>query len=39
MPCGSLRAGVMAAKVTPLQALRLGLSMDIDAVDPSTQTH
>jgi hypothetical protein len=30
-------AGVMAAKVTPLQALQLGLSMDIDAVDPSTQ--
>ena len=30
-------AGVMAAKVTPLQALQLGLTMDIDAVDPSTQ--
>ena len=27
----------MAAKVTPLQALQLGLSMDVDAVDPSTQ--
>jgi hypothetical protein len=30
-------AGVMAAKVTPLQALQLGLSMDVDAVDSSTQ--
>ena len=30
-------AGVTDARVTPLQALQLGLSMDIDAVDPSTQ--
>ena len=30
-------AGVKAAKVTPLQALQLGLSVDTDAVDPATQ--
>jgi mono/diheme cytochrome c family protein len=32
-----LPAGMMAAKVTPLQALQLGLSVDVDALDPGTQ--
>ena len=32
-----LPAGIKAAKVTPLQALKLGLSVDVDAVDPATQ--
>ena len=32
-----LPAGIKAAKVTPLQALQLGLSVDVDAVDPATQ--
>lgn len=32
-----LPAGVMAAKVTPLKALQLGLSVDIDALDAATQ--
>ncbi len=31
-----LPAGVVAAKVTPLQALGLGLHVDIDALDPAT---
>ena len=31
-----LPAGVVAAKVTPLQALGLGLHVDIDALDPKT---
>lgn len=29
--------GVVAAKVTPLKALQLGLSVDVDALDPATQ--
>ncbi len=29
--------GIKAAKVTPLQALKLGLSVDIDALDPATK--
>ena len=32
-----LPAGVMAAKVTPLQAMQLGLSVDVDALDAATQ--
>ena len=32
-----LPAGVKAAKVTPLQALQLGLYMDVDAIDAATQ--
>ncbi len=32
-----LPAGVMAAKVTPLKALQLGLSVDVDALDAATQ--
>jgi cytochrome c2 len=32
-----LPAGMKAAKVTPLQALQLGLCVDVDAVDPDTQ--
>lgn len=31
-------AGVAAAKVTPLKALQLGLSVDVDAVDEATKT-
>ena len=30
-------AGIKAAKVTPLQALQLGLSVDVDALDASTR--
>ena len=30
-------AGMKAAKVTPLQALKLGLSVDVDALDAATQ--
>ncbi|MDQ6664914.1 MAG: hypothetical protein M3Z23_11025 [Acidobacteriota bacterium] len=30
-------AGIKAAKVTPLQALELGLSVDVDAVDATTR--
>ena len=33
-----LQQGVVAAGVTPIQALRLGLSVDIDALDAATQT-
>lgn len=29
--------GVVKAKVTPLKALQLGLSVDVDALDPATQ--
>ncbi|MDQ6893503.1 MAG: hypothetical protein M3167_12590 [Acidobacteriota bacterium] len=32
-----LPAGVMAARVTPLQALNLGLNVDADALDPKTR--
>ena len=32
-----LPAGIMAARVTPLQALRLGLMVDVDALDAATQ--
>ena len=32
-----LPAGMKAAKVTPLRALQLGLSVDVEAVDPDTQ--
>ncbi len=32
-----LPAGMMAAKVTPLQALQLGLHIDVDALDPATR--
>ena len=32
-----LPAGMKAAKVTPLQAMQLGLSVDVDAVDPATR--
>ncbi|GAO39542.1 hypothetical protein SCH01S_33_00290 [Sphingomonas changbaiensis NBRC 104936] len=32
-----LPAGIMAAKVTPLQALQLGLQVDSDMVDPATK--
>lgn len=32
-----LPAGMKAAKVTPLQAMRLGLSVDVDALDPGTR--
>lgn len=32
-----LPQGVMAAKVTPLKALQLGLQVDVDAVDPAVQ--
>jgi cytochrome c2 len=32
-----LPAGIKAAKVTPLQALQLGLNVDVDAVDPAMQ--
>jgi cytochrome c2 len=32
-----LPAGMKAAKVTPLQALQLGLSVDIEAIDPGMQ--
>lgn len=32
-----LPAGMKAAKVTPLQALQLGLQVDMDAIDPGTQ--
>lgn len=32
-----LPAGMMAAKVTPLQALQLGLQVDADMVDPETK--
>ena len=31
-----LPAGIKAAKVTPLQALKLGLSVDVEAVDAET---
>lgn len=31
-------AGIGAARVTPLQALKLGLSVDVDALDSATQT-
>ncbi len=33
-----LPAGMMAARVTPLQALQLGIMVDIDALDAATQT-
>ena len=33
-----LPAGILAAKVTPLQALGLGLHVDIDALDAATVT-
>jgi len=33
-----LPAGIVAARVTPLQALRLGLHIDIDAVPAATRT-
>ncbi len=29
--------GVMAAQITPLQALQLGLSVDVEALEPATQ--
>ena len=29
--------GIKAAKVTPLQALKLGLSVDVDALDSATK--
>ena len=32
-----LPAGIMAAKVTPLQALKLGLQLDADMVDPASK--
>ena len=32
-----LPAGIEAAKVTPMQALSLGLQVDVDAIDASTQ--
>src|SRR6476646_8375060 len=32
-----LPAGIMAARVTPLQALQLGLQVDADMVDPATK--
>ncbi len=32
-----LQQGVMAARVTPIQALQLGLSVDIEALDGATQ--
>ena len=32
-----LPAGIEAARVTPLQALSLGLQVDVDAIDPVTQ--
>ncbi len=32
-----LPAGVMAAKVTPMQALELGLQIDVDALDQATR--
>ncbi|MEP6992941.1 MAG: hypothetical protein ABI968_00370 [Acidobacteriota bacterium] len=32
-----LPAGVMAAKITPFQALKLGLEVDADALDPATR--
>jgi len=32
-----LPAGVMATRVTPFQALRLGLEVDADALDPATR--
>jgi len=32
-----LPAGIMAAKVTPLKALELGIQVDIDAIDAATQ--
>ncbi len=32
-----LPAGMMAAQVTPLQALELGVHIDLDALDPATQ--
>ena len=32
-----LPAGIAAAKVTPMQALQLGLQIDMDAIDPATQ--
>ena len=31
-----LPAGMVAAKVTPLQALQLGVQVDVDAIDPGT---
>ncbi|WP_425230832.1 hypothetical protein [Sphingomonas sp.] len=33
-----LPAGIMAARVTPMQALELGLQVDVDAVDAQTKT-
>ena len=33
-----LPAGMMAARVTPLQALQLGLQVDSDRIDPATRT-
>ncbi len=32
-----LPAGMAAARVTPMQALQLGLQVDVDAIDPATQ--
>ena len=32
-----LPAGIIAKKVTPMQALQLGLQVDVDAIDPATQ--
>ncbi|THD63950.1 MAG: hypothetical protein E8A49_04190 [Phenylobacterium sp.] len=32
-----LPQGIAAAKVTPMQALELGLQVDVDAIDPATQ--
>ena len=32
-----LPAGIAAARVTPMQALALGLQVDVDAIDPATQ--
>ena len=32
-----LPAGIMAAEVTPMQALELGLQIDSDAIDPATK--
>ncbi|MEP7001029.1 MAG: hypothetical protein ABI969_11165, partial [bacterium] len=32
-----LPAGIMAAKVTPMQALSLGLQVDVDAIAPALQ--
>ncbi len=32
-----LPAGMVAAKVTPLKALQLGLQVDVDAIDPGTR--